>query len=110
VTNGGPQAFLLQNLLRFPQAMSPSAVLIGIHAAAATSEHTCNLTSSGENARSRRAARFRDTIANSQLTERDFDYLLERAATAAALLAEATTASWLTKCRVFVSPPGCKSG
>lgn len=25
VTNGGPRAFLLQNLLRFPQAMSPSA-------------------------------------------------------------------------------------
>lgn len=78
VTNGGPQAFLLQNLLRFPQAMSQSAVFGSAIHAVLSRAHT-HLSSTGE----RRPIEdilhdFEIQLQNSRLTEQDFNYLLEK--------------------------------
>lgn len=79
VTNGGPQAFLLQNLLRFPQAMGSGAVFGSAIHAVLQRAHV-HLASSGE----RRPVEdvlhdFELQLQKSRLNERDFDYLLEKA-------------------------------
>ncbi|HSE61663.1 MAG TPA: ATP-dependent DNA helicase [Candidatus Saccharimonadales bacterium] len=78
ITRGGPQAFLLQNLLRFPQAMTPAQAFgYAIHAVLARA-HT-HLSASGE----RRPIEdilhdYELQLQNSRLNERDFAYLLEK--------------------------------
>ena len=79
VTNGGPQAFLLQNLLRFPQAMGSGAVFGSAIHAVLQRAHV-HLASSGE----RRPLEdilhdFELQLQKARLNERDFDYLLEKA-------------------------------
>ncbi|HKX72882.1 MAG TPA: ATP-dependent DNA helicase [Candidatus Saccharimonadales bacterium] len=78
VTRGGPQAFLLQNMLRFPQAMTPSQAFgHAIHAVLARA-HT-HLSATGE----RRPIEdilhdYELQLQNARLGERDFAYLLEK--------------------------------
>ncbi len=78
VTRGGPQAFLLQNLLRFPQAMTPSQVFgKSIHAVLQRA-HT-HLTATGD----RRPLEdilhdFELQLQQGRLSEREFNYLLEK--------------------------------
>ncbi len=78
VTRGGPQAFLLQNLLRFPQAMTPSQAFgTAIHAVLQRA-HT-HLSATGE----RRPVEdilhdFEQQLQNGRLAERDLAYLLEK--------------------------------
>ncbi len=78
VTRGGPQAFLLQNLLRFPQAMTPSQVFgKSIHAVLQRA-HT-HLGATGE----RRPLEdilhdFELQLQQGRLNEREFAYLLEK--------------------------------
>ena len=78
VTTGGPQAFLLQNLLRFPQAMSLSAVFGSAIHAVLQRAHV-HLSNSGE----RRPVEdilhdFELHLQNARLSERDFTYLFEK--------------------------------
>lgn len=78
ITRGGPQAFLLQNLLRFPQAMTPSQAFgHAIHAVLARA-HT-HLSATGE----RRPIEdilhdFELQLQTARLSERDFTYLHEK--------------------------------
>lgn len=78
ITRGGPQAFLLQNLLRFPQAMTPSQAFgFAIHAVLARA-HT-HLSATGE----RRPIEdilhdYELQLQNARLGERDFTFLLEK--------------------------------
>jgi DNA helicase-2/ATP-dependent DNA helicase PcrA len=78
VTTGGPQAFLLQNLLRFPQATTPSrAYGHAIHEVLARA-HT-HLGATGE----RRPVEdilhdFEIHLQNARLSERDFNFWLEK--------------------------------
>lgn len=78
VTNGGPQAFLLQNLLRFPQAMSLSAIFgTAIHKVLQRTH--AHLTIAGE----RRPVEdilqdYELQLQNARLNERDFNHLLEK--------------------------------
>lgn len=78
VTRGGPQAFLLQNLLRFPQAMTPSQVFgKSIHAVLQRA-HT-HLSATGE----RRPLEdilhdFELHLQQGRLSEREFTYMLEK--------------------------------
>jgi DNA helicase II / ATP-dependent DNA helicase PcrA len=78
VTTGGPQAFLLQNLLRFPQAMTPSrAYGHAIHEVLARA-HT-HLGATGE----RRPVEdilhdYEIHLQNARLSERDFSFWLEK--------------------------------
>ena len=78
VTRGGPQAFLLQNLLRFPQAMTaPQAYGHAIHSVLARA-HT-HLAATGE----RRPVEdvlhdFEIHLQNSRLSEHDFAHWLEK--------------------------------
>lgn len=78
VTRGGPQAFLLQNLLRFPQAMTPSQVFgKSIHAVLQRA-HT-HLSATGD----RRPLEdilhdFELQLQQGRLSEREFTYLLEK--------------------------------
>jgi len=79
VTSGGPQAFLLQNLLRFPQAMGSGAIFGSAIHAVLQRAHV-HLASSGE----RRPVEdilhdFELQLQKARLSERDFDYLLEKA-------------------------------
>lgn len=78
ITRGGPQAFLLQNLLRFPQAMSPQQVFGHIVHAVLQRAHT-HLSATGE----RRPLEdiFYDyelQLQRSHLGERETTYLLEK--------------------------------
>lgn len=78
VTRGGPQAFLLQNLLRFPQAMTPSQVFGKAVHAVLQRAHT-HLSATGE----RRPLEdvlhdFELQLQQGRLTEREFTYLLEK--------------------------------
>jgi len=78
VSSGGPQAFLLQNLLRFPQAMSPDAIFGSAVHAVLQRAHV-HLSSSGE----RRPVEdilhdFELQLQNARLSEHDFNRLLER--------------------------------
>lgn len=78
ITRGGPQAFLLQNLLRFPQAMTPSQAFgHAIHAVLARA-HT-HLSATGE----RRPIEdilhdYELQLQTARLNERDFAYLHEK--------------------------------
>ena len=78
VTSGGPQAFLLQNLLRFPQAMGIGAVFgSAIHAVLQRAH--MHLSSSGEKRPVEDILHdFELQLQNARLTERDFNYLLEK--------------------------------
>ncbi len=78
VTTGGPQAFLLQNLLRFPQAMGLGAVFGSAIHAVLQRAHV-HLSSSGD----RRPLEdimhdFELQLQNARLNQRDFSYLLEK--------------------------------
>ncbi len=78
VTNGGPQAFLLQNLLRFPQTMSPSSVFGSAVHAVLQRAHV-HLTSSGERRPVEDILRdFELQLQNARLDEHDFNRLLEK--------------------------------
>lgn len=78
ITRGGPQAFLLQNLLRFPQAMTASQVFgKSIHAVLQRA-HT-HLSATGE----RRPLEdilhdFELHLQQGRLSERELNYLLEK--------------------------------
>ena len=78
ITRGGPQAFLLQNLLRFPQAMTPSQAFgFAIHAVLARA-HT-HLSATGE----RRPIEdilhdYELQLQSARLSERDFTFLHEK--------------------------------
>jgi DNA helicase-2/ATP-dependent DNA helicase PcrA len=78
VTRGGPQAFLLQNLLRFPQAMTPSLVFGKAIHAVLQRAHT-HLSATGE----RRPLEdilhdYELQLQQGRLSEREFTYLLEK--------------------------------
>ncbi|HVI69531.1 MAG TPA: ATP-dependent DNA helicase [Magnetospirillaceae bacterium] len=78
VTRGGPQAFLLQNLLRFPQAMTPSQVFGKAIHAVLQRAHT-HLSATGD----RRPLEdilhdFELHLQQGRLSEREFNYLLEK--------------------------------
>jgi DNA helicase-2/ATP-dependent DNA helicase PcrA len=78
VTSGGPQAFLLQNLLRFPQAMGMGAVFGSAVHAVLQRAHV-HLSSSGEKRPVEDILHdFELQLQNSRLNERDFNYLLEK--------------------------------
>jgi DNA helicase-2/ATP-dependent DNA helicase PcrA len=78
VTNGGPQAFLLQNLLRFPQAMSPNAVFGSAVHAVLQRAHV-HQTSSGEKRPVEDILHdFELQLQNSRLDEYEFNRLLEK--------------------------------
>jgi DNA helicase-2/ATP-dependent DNA helicase PcrA len=78
VTSGGPQAFLLQNLLRFPQAMGIGAVFGSAVHAVLQRAHV-HLNSSGEKRPVEDILHdFEIQLQNSRLSERDFNYLLEK--------------------------------
>lgn len=78
VTMGGPQAFLLQNLLRFPQAMGVGAVFGSAIHAVLQRAHV-HLSSSGEKRPIEDILHdFELQLQNSRLSERDFNYLLEK--------------------------------
>lgn len=78
VTGGGPQAFLLQNLLRFPQAMGIGAVFGSAVHAVLQRAHV-HLASSGEKRPVEDILHdFELQLQNSRLSERDFNYLLEK--------------------------------
>lgn len=78
VTAGGPQAFLLQNLLRFPQAMGIGAVFGSAVHAVLQRAHV-HLTSSGEKRPVEDILHdFELQLQNARLNERDFSYLLEK--------------------------------
>ena len=78
VTRGGPQAFLLQNLLRFPQAMTPSQVFGKAIHAVLQRAHT-HLAATGE----RRPLEdilhdYELQLQQGRLSEREFTFLLEK--------------------------------
>lgn len=78
ITIGGPQAFLLQNLLRFPQAMSRSAVFGSVIHTVLQRAHV-HLTHTNE----RRPVEdilqdFELQLQNARLDEHDFTYLFEK--------------------------------
>jgi len=78
ITRGGPQAFMLQNLLRFPQAMTPSQVFGKAIHAVLQRAHT-HLSATGE----RRPLEdilhdFELQLQQGRLSEREFTYLLEK--------------------------------
>ena len=78
VTRGGPQAFLLQNLLRFPQAMTPSQVFGKAIHAVLQRAHT-HLAATGD----RRPLEdilhdYELQLQQGRLSEREFTYLLEK--------------------------------
>lgn len=78
VTRGGPQAFLLQNLLRFPQAMTTSQVFGHAMHAVLQRAHT-HLSATGE----RRPLEdilhdFELQLQQCRIGEREFTYLLEK--------------------------------
>ncbi len=78
VTSGGPQAFLLQNLLRFPQAMGTGAVFGSAVHAVLQRAHV-HLSSSGEKRPVEDILHdFELQLQNARLSERDFAYLLEK--------------------------------
>lgn len=78
VTSGGPQAFLLQNLLRFPQAMGMGAVFGSAIHAVLQRAHV-HLISSGEKRPVEDILHdFELQLQTSRLSERDFNYLLEK--------------------------------
>jgi DNA helicase-2/ATP-dependent DNA helicase PcrA len=78
ITRGGPQAFLLQNLLRFPQAMTPSQTFGKAIHAVLQRAHT-HLAATGE----RRPIEdilhdFELQLQQGRLSEREFSYSLEK--------------------------------
>ncbi|HEU5187745.1 MAG TPA: ATP-dependent DNA helicase [Candidatus Saccharimonadales bacterium] len=78
VTRGGPQAFLLQNILRFPQAMTPSQVYGRAVHAVLQRAHT-HLSATGE----RRPVEdilhdYEIHLQNAKLSHHDFEQLLEK--------------------------------
>ena len=78
VTRGGPQAFLLQNLLRFPQAMTPSQVFGKAVHAVLQRAHT-HLVATGD----RRPVEdilhdYELQLQQGRLGEREFTFLLEK--------------------------------
>ncbi len=78
VASGGPQAFLLQNLLRFPQAMGTGAVFGSAVHAVLQRAHV-HLSSSGEKRPVEDILHdFELQLQNARLSERDFNYLLEK--------------------------------
>lgn len=78
VTTGGPQAFLLQNLLRFPQAMGIGAVF-GSAVHAVLQRAHIHLSSSGEKRPVEDILHdFEIQLQNARLSERDFNYLFEK--------------------------------
>lgn len=78
VTAGGPQAFLLQNLLRFPQAMGRSAVFGSVIHTVLQRAHV-HLTNTGERRPTEDILQdFELQLQNSRLSEQDFTYLFER--------------------------------
>jgi DNA helicase-2/ATP-dependent DNA helicase PcrA len=78
VTGGGPQAFLLQNLLRFPQAMGIGAVFGSAVHAVLQRAHV-HLSSSGEKRPIEDILHdFELQLQNARLNERDFTFLLEK--------------------------------
>lgn len=78
VTSGGPQAFLLQNLLRFPQSMGTGAVF-GSAVHAVLQRAHIHLASSGEKRPVEDILHdFELQLQNARLSERDFSYLLEK--------------------------------
>ncbi|MGD8374383.1 MAG: ATP-dependent DNA helicase [Candidatus Woesebacteria bacterium] len=78
VANGGPQAFFLQNLLRFPQAMSINAVFGSVMHTVIQRAHV-HLSSTGEKRPTEDILHdFELQLQNSRLSERDFSYLLEK--------------------------------
>lgn len=78
VTNGGPQAFLLQNLLRFPQSMSPNAMFgSAIHATLQRAH--AHLSATGK----RRPLEdifhdFEKSLHECHMSKRDFEYWLQK--------------------------------
>lgn len=78
VTAGGPQSFLLQNLLRFPQAMSPSAAF-GSAVHGALQRAHAHLSATGK----RRPVEdvlhdFDELLSRHQLSRSDMEYLQQR--------------------------------
>lgn len=78
VTRGGPQAFLLQNLLRFPQAMTPHQVFgFTIHAVLQRA-HT-HLSATGEKRPIEDVLHdFELQLQRTHLSNRDISYLVEK--------------------------------
>lgn len=78
VTRGGPQTFLLQNLLRFPQAVTPGQAFgHAIHAVVARA-HT-HLSATGEKRPIEDILHdYELQLQNVRLSERDFNFLLEK--------------------------------
>lgn len=78
ITRGGPQAFLLQNLLRFPQAMTPSQAFgQAVHATLARAHN--HLSATGEKRPLEDILHdYESALQNARLGERDFNYLLEK--------------------------------
>lgn len=78
VSRGGPQLFLLHNLLRFPQAMSPSAVYgSAIHTALQRAH--AHLTATGKRRPSEDVLHdFEESLRQHQLHAIDFDKQLQR--------------------------------
>lgn len=78
VTRGGPQAFLLQNLLRFPQSMTPSQAFGKAVHAALQRAHT-HLAATGERRPIEDVLRdFELQLHQNRLNERDFTHMLEK--------------------------------
>ncbi|MGH7196353.1 MAG: ATP-dependent helicase [Candidatus Saccharimonadales bacterium] len=78
VSRGGPQAFLLQNLLRFPQAMTPHQVFgHAIHAVLHRAQ--THLSATGERRPMEDVLHDYDVqLQQARLSERDFMYLFEK--------------------------------
>lgn len=78
LTKGGPQAFLLQNLLRFPQAMTPSAIFGSAVHSALQRAHG-HLTATGQRKPVEDVLHdFEKILQDSRLNSRDYDYLHEK--------------------------------
>lgn len=78
VTNGGPQAFLLQNLLRFPQAMSPNAVFGSAVHAVLQRAHVHQASSGEKRPIEDILHDFELQLQGSRLDEYNFNRLLEK--------------------------------
>lgn len=77
-TNGGPQAFLLQNLLRFPQAMPPNAAFGSAVHAALQRAHV-HLTTTGERRPTEDIVHdFEQHLSGARLSERDYQHFVEK--------------------------------
>ncbi len=78
VTKGGPERFLLQNLLRFPQPMGPSAAYGSAVHATLQRAHSAYSATGKKRPVEDLLGDFERELANHHLSHVDFDYFLKR--------------------------------